>query len=295
MATAPRCVFVTYSNQVFEVNREALRAAIQASELFQEVVAHTPASIAALPTARLVQAYTSTYARGWGLWSAKPCVVLDALECRMRDGDVLCYADAGCIYDPRWRSTLAATMADLAAARDYDVVAYELGHIEERWTKADTLAHLGVLGVADVCKTPQIFAAHFFLRKTPATLAIVQAWCRVFVTDAHLVDDSPSVLPNAPWFRQHRHDQSVLSVLLKLHKRRAAAGGLQGVLVRRNDTDDFLNVDGCKAPIQARRWRGRGVALHEVVRSVQRAQPLWIVVAAIILLLLWSVRTRSRG
>ena len=30
-----------------------------------------------------------------------------------------------------------------------------------------------------------------------------------------LIDDSHSIIPNHPWFRDHRHDQSVYSILFK--------------------------------------------------------------------------------
>ncbi len=33
----------------------------------------------------------------------------------------------------------------------------------------------------------------------------------------HLLDDSPSVLPNSPNFKEHRHDQSLFSILTRLY------------------------------------------------------------------------------
>ena len=34
----------------------------------------------------------------------------------------------------------------------------------------------------------------------------------------HFVDDSPSIHPNDPSFREHRHDQSIFSLLIKSDK-----------------------------------------------------------------------------
>lgn len=33
----------------------------------------------------------------------------------------------------------------------------------------------------------------------------------------HLVDDSPSLLPNAHGFKEHRHDQSIFSLLMHIY------------------------------------------------------------------------------
>ena len=39
----------------------------------------------------------------------------------------------------------------------------------------------------------------------------------VFLTDFSLIDDSPSKSENMNGFREHRHDQSVFSLLFKVH------------------------------------------------------------------------------
>ena len=42
----------------------------------------------------------------------------------------------------------------------------------------------------------------------------VDEWLR-FAAQSSLIDDSPSKAPNYPGFREHRHDQSIFSLLSK--------------------------------------------------------------------------------
>ena len=58
---------------------------------------------------------------------------------------------------------------------------------------------------------------HIF-QKSPQAMAFVQEWLSLAKTEAyHFLDDSPSVTQNDPCFREHRHDQSIFSVLTKIH------------------------------------------------------------------------------
>jgi hypothetical protein len=46
------------------------------------------------------------------------------------------------------------------------------------------------------------------------TREFVQQWYEL-ACNYHFIDDSPSVLPNFPDFQEHRHDQSIFSLLTK--------------------------------------------------------------------------------
>ena len=46
------------------------------------------------------------------------------------------------------------------------------------------------------------------------TRSLVSEWYRL-ASIYHFIDDSPSKIPNTPDFREHRHDQSLFSLLTK--------------------------------------------------------------------------------
>ena len=65
--------------------------------------------------------------------------------------------------------------------------------------------------------SPQYQSGVIFIRKEPKTVALVKAWLDMYYENFYLVDDTPSQSPNEERFVEHRHDQSVFSLLLKSH------------------------------------------------------------------------------
>jgi len=48
---------------------------------------------------------------------------------------------------------------------------------------------------------------------------LVEEWLRVsLLYDSHFLRDTPSYKPNYPGFVEHRHDQSILSLLVRKYK-----------------------------------------------------------------------------
>jgi hypothetical protein len=55
-----------------------------------------------------------------------------------------------------------------------------------------------------------------FFKNTPNTIDLVKEWQQICSEDNyHYIDDSPSVKPNHNIFKEHRHDQSIFSLLVK--------------------------------------------------------------------------------
>jgi hypothetical protein len=86
-------------------------------------------------------------------------------------------------------------------------------HAERKWTKGDVFAHFDA-DAADA--STQYFATYFVVKKTHRAVAMMCEWYETCVSNNYrIVDDSPSVAPNSPDFKESRHDQSIWSVLCK--------------------------------------------------------------------------------
>lgn len=233
--------FFTWSNESFERNRDRLASDIRASGIFANVFAFDADAIRALPEYGVrVEPLVKKYPRGWGLWVAKSFLARHVLH-SMHEGEVLVYADAGCVYVDEHRETLEHMIAAISGPSGPDNIAYQMCLKEKDWTKSDLLAHLGVLERRDITESGQLFGGIFLLRKTAETVELVRQWLEVFMQE-NLVNDEPSTCPNASSFIEHRHDQSAWSVLRKLHPKT--------LFLSDNTPKNF-----CAAPIQA--WRRR--------------------------------------
>lgn len=84
------------------------------------------------------------------------------------------------------------------------------------WTKGDLLNRLRVRDNPEITATQQIGATTFFVRKCDVAMDFMSEWIRIFSDDFSMIDDRPSIAPNMDGFIEHRHDQSIYSILGKL-------------------------------------------------------------------------------
>ena len=163
--------------------------------------------------------------RGYGFWVWKPYVVQRVLA-SLDEGDIVHYADIGCWLNPRGRERLlqyaAATRNAPAGILTFqiantsdDVRLRHFTYPEYVWTKGDLFDYFGERWNTAITHTEQIVATTFFIRKQPNTTRLVEDWLRVYESGYYLVNDEPSRAENFKGFTEHRHDQSVFSLLAK--------------------------------------------------------------------------------
>lgn len=159
--------------------------------------------------------FIGSHPRGFGYWIWKPQVILSALE-RAGDNDLVVYLDAGCTLNPAGRGRFLEYL-DVAAASPYKMLSFQNVHTEYRWTKADLVKRLGLDQASHIMNTSQLCATFVIMGKTQSNIDLVRQWQDLCVEDGYrYVDDSPSVHPNHSSFQEHRHDQSIGSLLRKL-------------------------------------------------------------------------------
>lgn len=151
--------------------------------------------------------------RGFGYWSWKPQIIYQILN-DLQDGDVLQYLDIGCHLNPKGRERLKEYFA-IAEAAPSGLFVFCSNSVEAHFSKGDLLDFLGVRDRADIIYTPQIEAGISFIRKCPATMKILADWLAVIEHDFSLINDDKSKSDNLPGFIEHRHDQSIFSILAK--------------------------------------------------------------------------------
>jgi len=166
--------------------------------------------------------------RGFGYWSWKPQVILQTMM-TVNEGDVIQYSDAGCHLNSRGRKRLQEYF-DLAKKSESGILAFRgknrnespksenyYQNLEYKFNKADLLNYFGFLNDDSIINTGQFEAGIIFIRKDENTVKFINDWINVFSNNFNLIDDSPSIIPNLTGFIDHRHDQSIYSLLCKLN------------------------------------------------------------------------------
>lgn len=170
------------------------------------------------------------YDRGFGYWCWKPFIISKMLN-KMNEGDILMYVDIGC----QWRANGAKKLLEYF---DYTIkngmLCGELPFQEKHWTKADLFHYFGIQTSSEISanndstlqddthkmiiETGQRPATLLFMINNAKNREFVAKWLQVFYDDFSLADDTPSKIPNFEGFKDHRHDQSMFSLLSKLYQ-----------------------------------------------------------------------------
>lgn len=159
--------------------------------------------------------------RGGGYYVWKPYIIYKTLE-RMEDGDVLFYLDAGCTIKIDAKNTFNGYVKMLQetpvltclTAKKPRISGY-VRFYEYQWTKMDLFDYLEAHEFKDCI---QICSGFIGIRKCQDSMEFIAKWRDTLrVQNCHMARDTPSVAPNYPGFVEHRHDQSVLSLLTRKH------------------------------------------------------------------------------
>lgn len=148
--------------------------------------------------------------RGAGLWLWKPYLIRQALN-QANLGDIVVYSDSSAVF-------LASIEPLISTCRESSsgILACDLGGlIERQYTKRDAFVLMG-------CDHPsyhnsaQLMTTLLVFVKNPRSELFVEQWLR-YAVHPQLLTDNASVcgLPELSGFREHRHDQSIFSLLYK--------------------------------------------------------------------------------
>jgi hypothetical protein len=129
-------------------------------------------------------------------------------------GDYVFYSDSGAYFlqsiDP---------LIQVSVQSRQDLICFELhGHFECDWTKRDAFVLMDCDGPA-YASSMQRQAGFSLWKKSRFTLDFIEEYL-YFAQDARILTDLENQcgLPNYPGFRDHRHDQSIFSLLTKKHR-----------------------------------------------------------------------------
>lgn len=150
-------------------------------------------------------------ARGAGYWLWKPYCILKALE-QASEGEIVMYTDSASHF-----IASAAPLLLLPEKYQQDIIPFALEHPEAHWTKRDAF----VLMDCDnrgFEKLPQRLASFMVARKSANSIQFFKEYLH-YCCNPQILTDLENIcgLPNYPGFKDHRHDQSIFSLLTKKH------------------------------------------------------------------------------
>lgn len=215
-----RRFFISYGNDRFKLSRARIKNEAEQLGVFDKIKVYQPEN---LPEEfRREHAWILKFPRigGYGIW--KSFIIKQTLE-EMNEGDYLVYADAGCSLRKEGLKRLeeyfeiTKNKSGILTFETRDFLPFKRKYpryLEKEWNKKDLIS---LLGAEEYLDTVQLASGAIIMCKNKFVCNLVDEWYRISCLDRyHYINDSPSREQNHPDFIEHRHEQSVLSLLIKL-------------------------------------------------------------------------------
>lgn len=199
------------------------------------------------------------YRRGYGFWAWKSSILKEYLN-KLDEGDMLFWSDAGLMWNSTPTSLQKFDEYVKKLSGDNDILVFNQPTVEQEWTKGDVLEALGVYNNEDICNSLQFLGGLFLIKKTARTLELIDKLIELCDLSKELITDKRSSVPNKVGFKEHRHDQSLFSVLVKTYPHVAIPW--QETQVEDGDWSKLADH-----PIQARRLKEQDRPKSEVIKN----------------------------
>ena len=154
--------------------------------------------------------FIKSCSKGFGYWIWKPYIILKTLQ-KIDNNDILLYCDAGCELSMNKINQLK-NLFDIVQK---DLIICSKTKIEKDWVKKDLLKIMN-MDNNQYLNTPQFQTTSICFYNCSITYEFVKIWYELSC-NYHNINDSSSFLPEYDSFIEHRHDQSIFSLLLKKH------------------------------------------------------------------------------
>lgn len=201
-------LLINYANDAFRKEQKLNSKTAKEVGLFDKVIAYSPEDIDRDFYKKNNRILSQKTGNGYWLW--KPYFIKKTLEILESD-DFLFYCDSGSYFIKP-----ITPLIETSLVTGQEIIVFELrGLLERVWTKRDAFILMD-------CDSPkftnssQRLASFSLWKKTSFTMDFINELLH-YSQDERLITDLENQCgyPNYPEFREHRHDQSILSLLTK--------------------------------------------------------------------------------
>lgn len=151
---------------------------------------------------------------GGGYWLWKFDIILNKLQ-KINDNDFLIYADSGCSINLHGKNRFYEYI-EMIKHNKYKIISFQLTHQERIWTTKEIFAAFNVPENHEIETSNQLVGGIIIMQKCDAVINIFKDCLDKIRKDHLLITDYYNSKQRA-YFKDNRHDQSLLSVARKIH------------------------------------------------------------------------------
>ena len=160
--------------------------------------------------------------RGGGYWIWRPIIILDSLK-NMKDGDFLIYLDAGCKLNSKGKERFYEYIS-LLENSNYGIMSFQMSgnngigslQKEKCWTNKEIFKYFNIDINSEYSISGQYLGGILVMKKNEHLLRLIDNMIQILNDDPLLFTDYYNKDQDIN-FIENRHDQSIFSLLRKIH------------------------------------------------------------------------------
>jgi len=212
--------FITYGNHRFKESKKRLLKEAEEFGEFKTITGYGPEN---LPK-EFFQKFKDVlvHPRGGGYWIWRPFILLDKLN-KIKDGELLIFLDAGCKLNVFAKKRFYEYINMLKNSK-YGIMSFQMsgkigpGNLEKenKWTNSEIFKYLDVSTNGEHANTGQYLGGILVMKKNEHLLKIINLLIKALDDDPLMFTDHYNTNQH-PEFNENRHEQSLFSLLRKIH------------------------------------------------------------------------------
>ena len=205
-----KVIFVSYGDKNFTQSKKRIKHEAESSMWFDKIKIFSKNSL----SKDFCRKFSSILSepRGGGYWAWK----LDVLEQTFQSccfGDIIVYCDAGCHINHLGNQRFQEYI-EMLYASNYGFLSFQLAHPEQSYTTKECFEHFQVPVESKIRTSCQINGGVIIARKCDHSISLLDEFRSALLKNPLIITDHYNHLQDLG-FLDHRHDQSILSILRK--------------------------------------------------------------------------------
>lgn len=204
---------ISYGNKLYNKAKIRLRKEAEKTNWFDSIKIYSPWDL----SKEFREKYKNilNQKRGAGYWIWK----LDIIKNRLRDisdNDFLIYLDAGCSINAKGKERFYEYI-DLLKNSDEGIISFEMQHLEKIWTTKQIFHYFNLEPETEIGNKGQYIGGILIMKKNKKLLYLFNQYEKLLERNKQLITDFYNKKNQNKYFKDNRHDQSILSLLRKIN------------------------------------------------------------------------------
>ena len=207
--------FLVYGSNEFLIQRKHLIRLAKDSGFFNHCYEYKPKDLRRITNQNIKFADILKEKTGSGFWLWKFFFLKEIIDI-MPEDDILVYSDAGSSFNFKAKEKFFSYI-DLLNQSSSGNLRFKMKYIENQWTTKQLFEYFDIDPYSTFGSSDQFHATHMIFKKNKNLKLILRQFDELINYDPYLISDKYSKENQIPEFKENRYDQSIFSLLSKIH------------------------------------------------------------------------------